>query len=52
MGMPYERETRSPTLMIVMLLIIVLAIGAFLMLRPRGSGVSNQTSPATPASSR
>lgn len=40
-------ETRRPTLVIVMLVIIVLTLATFLMLRPRGPGASQQTSPAS-----
>ena len=38
---------RSPTLLIVIVVIIVLGIASFLILRPRGAGASNQTSPAS-----
>lgn len=42
---------RSPALLIVILAIIVLGIASFLILRPRGTGASNQSNPAAPTSS-
>lgn len=38
---------RSPILLIVLLIIIILGIASFLILRPRGTGASTDTSPAS-----
>lgn len=45
-------ETRRPTLLIVMLVIIVLVLATFLLLRPRGPGANQQSSPASPAGTK
>ena len=49
---PQKDETRRPTLLIVMLVLIVLTLVTFLILRPRGPGASQQTNPAAPAGNR
>ena len=43
---------RSPTLLIVIIVIIVLGIATFLVLRPRGTDSNNHTNPAAPASAQ
>ena len=52
MAAPNKTDSqRSPTLLIVILVIIVFGIASFLILRPSGPGATHETNPAAPPSS-
>ena len=47
---PHNEPSRSPLLLIIMAVIIVLGILAFLLLRSGGSGTGTESKPASPHS--